>query len=1142
MKTQILEQERETLLAYEVVFAQIKTTQQHPLCIIVSDLQSAKSLLAAHQLFSGPNSSSLILFPDWETLPYDDFSPRPESTSRRFELLYRLLQGEPLSIVVTLSNALRLLQPMDYLKQNAFILNQGQTLDPMICSTQLIEQGYRSVREVHEPGTFVKRAGLIDLFPMSSPNPYRIDFFDDTVDSIYTMHPESQRSLKKVDSITLLPAHECPVDEEGQTNFRQNGRDIFGLGFRDDLRYKQISRGEVVGGIESLLPLFFKKTATLLDYFPESTQIIIPSTPQKKIKTYFEQLHNRFIVAQKKHQLLPPEACYATPSPFLKRCALFANSKKNTATALSQRPFVTIKQQSYSIPKGLKKTEERHLAHVLDWLNRTPRLKRILVCLSSMGHATLLREWLEQHNTIKDKKCDHFDIVPDFDAFISSQLTLGLVVNSLSNSIFLPDQGIAILSESDWTTQHIPDLQETEQSKLDVINEQLHQLKTLSVGEPIVHQKHGVGRFLGLVTLEEEQHATECVKIRYQDDAILYIPIQKMGLLSCYSGHPSQAPLDTLGSKRWQQKTQRAKEAIEDVAASLLALNAKREQTPGHQFKMPKEAYTEFSLAFPYVETVDQKRTIQEVIDDMCSTKRMDRLICGDVGFGKTEVAIRAAFIAVSNHKQVAILVPTTLLAEQHWESFITRFHDLPIQIDCFTRLHNTAQQDNTVKGISNGRVDIVIGTHKMLYKKLPFKDLGLLIIDEEHRFGVQAKEKIKALKPSVDLLTMTATPIPRTLDMTISGLKDLSLIASPPNTRRPVKTIIQPYNIDDIISAIERECHRGGQVYYVHNDIKTLHQRQIILSELLSVTVGIAHGQMPIKQMEKTMYLFHQQAIKVLCTTTIIESGINIPNANTIIIERADQFGLAQLHQLRGRVGRAHQQAYAYCLIPDHRLNKEARMRLDAIACHTALGSGFAIATADLEVRGAGMLLGEKQTGHIEHIGYTLYLEWLQDAIRTLDQNNELTSLNNISQVDMQLGIPALIPESHMPDVHQRMVFYQKLSNSCTGDQIDALQIQWIDRFGEMPEPVKRLFEQANLAIKANLMRINSIKSTPAGLVLSFNADTLKVNTEQLILSLKEPNPVVELMGRNQIKLKSKKENNQQLDVLNDFFKQHTL
>lgn len=1117
-----------SLLGY--FLSEIGKKQTDTFCILAPDLTSAKKIEKAYRLFKKPEEPELAFFPEWETLPYDNFSPRPASTSERFNLLYQLTQSQPMLLLTTLHNALTYIQPPEYLHANAFVLKTGQTIDPLEYTQNITKQGYRNVAEVHEPGTFVKRAGLIDIFPMSSKKPYRIDFFDDTIESIYSFDPKTQRTLKSIDNITLLPAHECPMDEKSQTIFRTQARERLGLAFREDPRYQQVSSGESFGGMTALLPLFFDTKATLLDYLPQGTHFILPTQHKAHIKDFEHYCKGRYVLTQEKQASLAPKDLWINAEALTKKINNLEKTNEDDEKTEHKAFHILFKEQAQALANPPKPKTEDVFLNVINWFKQQQKTKRLLICAGSFGRATILQDWLKLHEHPTQLFEHHLD-------FLTSKHNLGITVSQMGESIFFPKYALTVLSEHDYAPMKQTNEAAVEDEKHATITDLFDDLSHMAVGDPVVHQKHGVGRFGGLVTLEQHNKPIECVKITYKDNALLYLPIQQMGLLSSYSGKKEEAPLDMLGGKQWAKKTQKAKEAIEDLAADLLKLHAKRAQEPGFTFKLPEKAYVDFCLRFPYTETKDQQRTIDETLADMCSAKRMDRLVCGDVGFGKTEVAMRAAFLAALNQKQVAILVPTTLLAEQHLESFLARFHYLPVRIACLSRLRDKTEQAKTLSALASGHIDIVIGTHQLLQKTVQFKQLGLLIIDEEHRFGVKAKEQMKKIKASVDLLTLTATPIPRTLDMTLSGLKDLSLIASPPKTRQPIKTMVQPFNVDQIVEAIIRECHRGGQVYYVCNDIKKLDERKRMIQEKTNVSVDITHGQMPPAAIEKIMYQFHQQATQVLLTTTIIESGIDVPNANTIIVERADRFGIAQLHQLRGRVGRAHQQAYAYLFTPEWgRCTKEAKMRLEAISQHTELGAGFVLSTADLEIRGAGMLLGEKQAGHVQHIGYHLYLEWLKEAIKTLREGHGDGIKKAVSHVTIQTKIPALIPESYMPDVHQRMALYQKISRSTAEDELDNLKINWMDRFGDMPEQLNHLFKLAYIALKANEMGVECIQCNTSNVVFSFDEHHENLDQKKLIASIMDPTSQLALLGKDKIKMHTTNDPTTQLDALNAF------
>jgi transcription-repair coupling factor (superfamily II helicase) len=1043
---------------------------KRPLLIIAPDSLYASHLLEELPFFSGKDSE-LWLFPDWETLPYDHFSPHQDIISERLSALYRLPSLEQGVIITTMSTLMHRLAPRDYLEGHSFLLTVGDKLNLDVVKTRLTKAGYHNVAQVREHGEFAIRGSLIDLFPMGSHTPFRIDLFDNEVDTIRFFSPDTQRSTEKVNEIRLLPAKEFPLTEAAIERFRQTWRSQFGGNPLACPLYQDISDGICSPGIEYYLPLFFEKTASLFDYLPSNTLIVTIDDVLAKAREGWQEIETRYEQARYdiSRPLLTPSQLFLSPQEVKTSLETYPLLQINNASKQTGLVFVTSPAPALDI----NHKASQPLAPLQQFVSTYEG--RILFCAESMGRREVI---LQLFKSIALSP-PYFE---SWQAFLDSDSRHGIVVTPIEQGFSLEQPKLTVLTETQLYGKRVMQRRLRKKTAQDT-DALIRDLTELQIGDAVVHIDHGIGHYRGLQTLKVGEQVAEFLCLEYQDQAKLYVPVASLHLVSRYTGaDPEEIPINRLGTEQWQRAKRKAAEKVRDVAAELLDLYAKRAARPGHAYEFPQEAYASFAASFPFEETPDQLQAIEQVIADMTSDKPMDRVICGDVGFGKTEVALRAAFLAVQNNKQVAILVPTTLLAQQHFQNFQDRFADWPIQVEMLSRFRTGKEQKNVLTRMQEGKVDIIIGTHKLLQDDIQFKSLGLVIIDEEHRFGVKQKEKFKALRSLVDMLTLTATPIPRTLNMALSGIRDLSVIATPPAKRLSVKTFMHEYQDHLIQEAIQREIMRGGQVYFLHNDVSTINKKAEDLAALVhEARTAVAHGQMHERDLERVMSGFYHRKFNVLVCSTIIESGIDIPTANTIIINRADKFGIAQLHQLRGRVGRSHHQAYAYLLVPPRKqMTDDAIKRLDAITSLDDLGIGFTLATHDLEIRGAGELLGEEQSGDMQEIGFTLYMDLLSRAVDALKEGKEpdfeKSLLYHRSEVD--LHVTALIPEDYIHDVQLRLQCYKRIANAKTEAELDDIQVEMIDRFGLLPDALKTLFALSELKLKADALGITKIEA----------------------------------------------------------------
>ncbi|MCH9757359.1 MAG: transcription-repair coupling factor [Gammaproteobacteria bacterium] len=1061
------------------------------------------------------NTPNIVLFPDWETLPYDQFSPHQDIISDRLYALNQLQQGsEPVILIAAASTLMHRLCPPAFLSQHALVLKTDQSFQLEPFRAHLINAGYRSVSSVLEHGEFSVRGGILDLFPMGSRVPFRIERFDDTVESIRSFDPETQRTVKKLKEICILPARECPLNEASISRFRHVFREHFSGNPSLCPVYDAVSQGKFPQGIEYYLPLFFEKTATLFNYLPETAQICLIESVKTHAEEFWKEINNRY----QDRKLDPTRPALTPETNFLNPIELLTLSKTFNPLRMQQAPETSqAHATNFKTEKGPKlpvmRQAEKPLKNLLDYLKTSSY--RTLFMVESTGRREALLDLLKSEKI-------HPTIHSSFSAFLQSTDTLNLMIGPLTEGVVLPEAKLSILVESQLFGEQATPQQRARDKKAVDPDTMIRDLTELRIGAPLVHLEFGVGRYLGLQLIENQDIQSEFIILNYANDDKIYVPVTALHMLSRYTGADSDhAPLHRLGSDQWSKERKKAAEKIHDVAVQLLEVHAKRAASKGHAHQCARDEYNTFVSGFPFEETLDQTNAIRDITEDMKSDNPMDRLICGDVGFGKTEVAMRAAFIAIQSGKQVCVLAPTTLLAGQHFETFRDRFSEFPITLDLLSRFKTPKEAASTIEKLKQGRLDLVIGTHKLLQKGIEFDDLGLLIIDEEHRFGVKQKEKIKSLRTHVDILSMTATPIPRTLNMAMAGIRDISLIATPPAKRLAIKTFWQEKNNTLVREAVLREILRGGQVFFLHNNVQTITRISEELQKLVpEASVQIAHGQMRERELERVMSDFYHQKFNVLVCTTIIETGIDIPTANTILIDKADHFGLAQLHQLRGRVGRSHHQAYAYLLTPkDTLITKDAKKRLEVITSIEDLGAGFILATHDLEIRGAGELLGEEQSGNMHAIGFSLYMEMLEEAVEAL-KSGKIPELNakTAPGPEIELGISAIIPEDYVGDVHTRLTLYKRIAHAKSTENLHELQVELIDRFGLLPAPVKNLFSITHLKHFAERLGVKRISASKETTRIEFT-EAPHINTAKLIQLIQTNPKQYQLNGANRLK-----------------------
>ncbi|QDL54258.1 transcription-repair coupling factor [Rhodoferax aquaticus] len=1089
-----------------------------PMAVVTANALDAQRLLDEIAFFAP--DLRCALFPDWETLPYDTFSPHQDLISERLATLWRISQRDKENgadvVIVPATTALYRVAPPSFLAGYTFQFKVKQKLDEAKLKGQLTLAGYSHVTQVVSPGEYAVRGGLIDLFPMGSLVPYRVDLFDDEIDSIRTFDPDSQRSLYPVPEVRLLPGREFPMDDDARAKFRSRWRELLDGDPTRSRIYKDMGNGVATAGIEYYLPLFFDDTATVFDYVGADATVVLHGELEPAFQHFWQDTKDRYRLVQTdpERPVLPPESLFLTIEQFYGR----ANAHAQLAIkAQSEDVFAEFAPlPELTVLRGTEDPLARLKAHAANTQHR------VLILAESAGRRESLLDFLRASNVSPPA----FD---SLDEFLASDEKTGIATAALTTGFSWLEVGIDLITETELFAAGPSTRRRKKQEQVSDVEALIKDLSELNLGDPVVHSAHGIGRYRGLINLDlgqrnaqGEPELQEFLHLEYADQATLYVPVSQLQLISRYTGvSADEAPLHKLGSGQWEKAKRKAAEQVRDSAAELLNIYARRAAREGHAFRYSPSDYETFANDFGFDETPDQAAAIHAVIQDMISPRPMDRLVCGDVGFGKTEVALRAAFVAVTGGKQVALLAPTTLLAEQHFQTLSDRFSKWPVKVAEMSRFRSGKEITAALKGVADGTVDIVVGTHKLLSESTKFKNLGLLIIDEEHRFGVRHKEQMKALRAEVDVLTLTATPIPRTLGMALEGLRDLSVIATAPQRRLAIKTFVRTEGNGVIREAVLRELKRGGQVYFLHNEVETIENRRAKLEELLpEARIAVAHGQMPERQLEAVMRDFVAQRSNLLLCSTIIETGIDVPTANTIVMSRADKFGLAQLHQLRGRVGRSHHQAYAYLMVPDlEGLTKQATQRLDAIQAMEELGSGFYLAMHDLEIRGAGEVLGESQSGNMLEVGFQLYNEMLSEAVRCLKAGIEPDLLSPLNvTTDINLHAPALLPDDYCGDVHLRLSFYKKLATAKNSNQIDALLEEIVDRFGKLPAQAQTLIDVHRLRVIAKPYGVVKVDAAPGVITITFKKNP-PVDPMRII-ELIQKNKHIKLAGNEKLRI----------------------
>jgi transcription-repair coupling factor (superfamily II helicase) len=1071
--------------ASALAFALVRCAETHDglVLAVTRDTQAAHTLESDLGLMAG--DLPVLHFPDWETLPYDLFGPHPDIVSQRIATLYGLPNTRRGVLVVTVATLMQRLSPRGYVGGQTLMIARGQKFDLLSEQRRLEAAGYRNVQQVLDPGDYAVRGGLLDLYPMGADEPYRIELLDDVIDTIRSFDAETQRSSNQVESVRLLPAREFPLDEVSVKRVREALRERFDIDTRRSGLYQDLKEGGAPAGIEYYLPLFFENTATLFDYLADDALVVLGADAMDAGEAFWSQTTERW--EQRRHDIerpiLEPHELFLPPDSLReqlnrhRRVEVCGEShpKRDEAQPLGDQPAPTL---------PLTQKNEAPCAALASFLATYPG--RVLVAADSPGRRESLLEQFAAAALAPQP-------VANWQAFLADEhARFAISVAPLENGFALTEPALCVLTERQFHPERAPGVRRRRRAGRDP-ETIIRDLGELAIGDPIVHEDHGVGRYRGLIALEAGGERGEYLEIEYAKGDKLYVPVAQLHLVNRYSGaSPETAPLHSLGGEAWAKAKKKAAERVRDIAAELLEIQAKRHAREGLAIRVDRALYEPFAASFPFEETPDQLQAIEAVIADLALPQPMDRVVCGDVGFGKTEVALRAAFVAATAGRQVAVLVPTTLLAQQHGQNFKDRFADWPIRVEVISRFRSSAEIKSVLNALAEGKVDVIVGTHRLLQNDVKFADLGLVIVDEEQRFGVQQKEALKKLRAEVNLLTLTATPIPRTLNMAMSGLRELSLIATAPAHRLAVKTFLTPWDSALLKEAFQREIARGGQIYFLHNQVESIERMSRTLSELMpEARIRIGHGQMPERELEQVMLDFQRQRFNVLLCTTIIESGIDIPNANTIIIDRADRFGLAQLHQLRGRVGRSHHRAYAYLVVPDRKaMTGDAAKRLEAIASLEELGAGFTLATHDMEIRGAGELLGAEQSGQIAEVGFSLYTELLERAVRSI-REGKLPDVDAEPGhgAEIELHIPSLIPEDYQPDVHARLTMYKRIASAKNTDELRELQVEMIDRFGLLPDQAKNLFAIAELRLAATPLGIRKLDLGAGGGRIVFNA-----------------------------------------------------
>ena len=1085
--------------------------------IVTADASDAHRLQDEMAFFAPELRTAL--FPDWETLPYDTFSPHQDLISERLATLWRISQGEADVVLIPATTALYRLAPPSFLASYTFAFQAGQKLDEAKLKAQLTLAGYNHVSQVVSHGEYSVRGGLIDLFPMGSLVPYRVDLFDDEIDSIRTFDPDTQRSLYPVKEVRLLPGREFPMDDEARARFRNRWRELLEGDPTKSRIYKDMGNGVATAGIEYYLPLFFDSTATVFDYLGDHATLVLHGDLEPAFQRFWQDTKDRYRLVQgdPERPALPPETLFLTADQFYTTARETAQFSLRPQVEDVEDAAVFQKLEDLAVVRGAEDPLAKLQRHIASGKART------LLLAESDGR----RESLLDFFRASGLNPPAFDSLAEFQQTTNEKV--GIATAALAKGFRWAEQGIDFITETELFAATGSARRRRRQEQASDVEALIKDLSELKVGDPVVHAQHGIGRYHGLINMDVGQKnpdgspaLQEFLHLEYADKAVLYVPVSQLAQISRYTGvSADEAPLHKLGSGQWEKARRKAAEQVRDTAAELLNIYARRAAREGHAFRYSPQDYEQFANDFGFDETADQRAAIHAVIQDMISPRPMDRLVCGDVGFGKTEVALRAAFVAVTGGKQVALLAPTTLLAEQHYQTLADRFSKWPIKVALVSRFRSGKEVNATIKGLDDGTVDIVVGTHKLLSEKTQFKNLGLLIIDEEHRFGVRHKEAMKAMRAEVDVLTLTATPIPRTMGMALDGLRDLSVIATAPQRRLAIKTFVRNEGTGVIREAVLRELKRGGQVYFLHNEVETIENRRQKLEEILpEARIAVAHGQMPERELERVMRDFVAQRYNILLCSTIIETGIDVPSANTIVISRADKFGLAQLHQLRGRVGRSYHQAYAYLMVPDMEgLTKQAAQRLEAIQQMEELGSGFYLAMHDLEIRGAGEVLGDNQSGNMMEIGYQLYNEMLSEAVRSLKNGKEPDLLSPMAATtDINLHAPALLPNDYCGDVHLRLSFYKKLATAKTADQIDALLEEIVDRFGKLPAQAQTLIDVHRLRVLCEPFGVQKVDAAPGVINISFHPNP--PIEPMTIIGLIQKNKAIKLAGNDKLRI----------------------
>lgn len=1113
-----------------VALVELAKQQDGLMLVLCKDNLSASTLLDELKFFAKGSHLNFLSLPDWETLPYDQFSPYQDIISERLQTLYSLSHIEQGIVVVPITTAMHRLLPANYLQQHSIQIQKGESISLEEFKQQLLKKGYRFVEQVVEHGDVAIRGSLVDLFPMGATYPFRVDLFDDEVDTIRSFDHETQRSIEKVDEIQILPASEIALTDEGIANFRQSWRAKFEGNPNDCPIYKDITQAIAPAGIEYYLPLFYLSTDTLFDYFSDSSLIIIDEAVRESMESFWEDVESRY--EQTRHDrerpVLKPREIFLNEHDVFNHIKPF---QQIHITSLSETENVTHEFATH-LPKTLTVDARANeptalLEHFLNEFSG-----RVLVVAETAGRRETLLELFKQ----TDRKPHE---VENWQSFITIKEDFCITVSPLEQGLLIDEPSIAVISESQLFGERVMQRRLRRRKKTDA-EAVVKNLTELRIDAPVVHEDHGVGRYKGLITMTVGEVEGEFIMLEYADEDKLYVPVASLDLISRYTGaDPDHAPLHKLGGGQWLKAKRKAAERAYDVAAELLDLHAKRAARPGMVLSVEQDAYRAFVQSFPFEETPGQIDAIDAVLEDMQKPTPMDRLVCGDAGFGKTEVAMRAAFIATQNLKQVVVLVPTTLLAQQHFQNFRDRFADWPVRVELLSRFRSAKEEKAVIADLEAGKVDIVIGTHKLIQGDIDYKDLGLVIIDEEHRFGVRQKEKIKSLRAEIDVLTLTATPIPRTLNMALSDLRALSIIATPPSRRLAVKTFVREWNDALMKEALLREIKRGGQVFFLHNEVKSIEKKAKEIEKLLpEARVRFAHGQMAEKELEVIMLDFYHRRFNVLVCTTIVETGIDIPTANTIIINRADKFGLAQLYQLRGRVGRSHHRAYAYLIVPPRKLmTGDAIKRLEAIESLEELGIGFTLATHDLEIRGAGEILGEEQSGQIHEIGFGMYMELLDRAVKALKEGKQVSldrALDHGTEIDLR--VPSLIPDDFLPDVHMRLIIYKRIASAKDRDELQDLQEEVIDRFGLIPSALNNLFKITALKLRTTPIGIRKIDLGAKGGRVLFDEQTA-VDPVKIIELIQNDPARFRLEGQDKIRIYSElPDAESRLEILYEF------